>query len=96
MGGIKLMVDLARSRQPKEAALIADADEPGRKGANNLGSVLLAYVPVVRVILPPDGIKDLRQWLQAGGDRLAVETAIVAAPARRLVIETRRVAHGRK
>jgi DNA primase len=95
-GGINLLVDLARRRRPKEVAVMSDEDEPGRRGADNLASVLVAYVPVVRVILPPDGIKDVRQWLQAGGDRLAVETAIVAAPARRLVIETRRVAHGRK
>jgi len=95
-GDVKLLVDLVRQRHQAEVVIVADCDEPGQRGADNLASVLVAYVAAVRVIRPPDGIKDTRAWLQAGGDRQAVEQAIEAVPARRLTVQSRRVAqHGR-
>jgi 5S rRNA maturation endonuclease (ribonuclease M5) len=85
-GGIKLLVELVRVQQPAEAVIVADTDEPGQRGASNLASVLVAYVPAVRVIQPPDGLKDARAWLQEGGTRQDVEKAIAAALVRRLTI----------
>jgi Toprim domain len=84
-GGIKLVVEVARRRQPPEVVVVADNDEPGRRGADNLASVLVAYAPV-RVIAPPEGIKDVREWLRAGGTREDVERAIDAADVRRLKV----------
>jgi 5S rRNA maturation endonuclease (ribonuclease M5) len=85
-GGIKLLVELVRLRKPSEVVIVADADEPGRRGADNLASVLVAYVPAVRVLQPPAGIKDARAWLQAGATHRDVQEAIDAAPVRRLTV----------
>jgi hypothetical protein len=92
-GGIRLLVALMRTRQPAEVVIVADCDEPGRRGADNLASVLVAYTPAVRVITPPAGIKDARAWLQAGATRDDMNQAIELATARRLV--TLRVEKGR-
>ena len=72
---------------------MADGDGPGQHGADNLASVLLCYVPTLRVITPPAGTKDARAWLQAGGKRADVDAAIGAAPARRLAITGKAVRH---
>ncbi len=88
-GGIKLLVELVRRWQRPEVVIVADNDEPGRRGADNLLTVLLVYAPSVRIIRPPDGIKDARAWLQAGGKHNDIEQAINAAPVRRLVIQAR-------
>jgi 5S rRNA maturation endonuclease (ribonuclease M5) len=94
-GGIRLLVDLTRRKRPREVILVSDGDEPGRRGARNLASVLVAYVPAVRVIAPPDGIKDARQWLRAGGGRRDVEQAIDVAPVRRLAVRRWEASRGR-
>lgn len=85
-GGTKLLCELVRQRRPSEVTVIADGDEPGRRGAANLAAVLLAYAPAVRVVQPPSGVKDVRDWLRAGGTRRDVEQQMAAAPARRLAI----------
>jgi hypothetical protein len=85
-GGVRLLVELVRRRRPPGAVIVADGDEPGRRGACNLASVLTAYAPAVRVIAPPEGVKDARAWLRAGGGRQDVEQAIQAAPVRRLTV----------
>src|SRR5262249_54372365 len=85
-GGSKLLTQLVRAHQPAAVVIIADGDEPGHRGADDLASVLVAYAPAVRVIAPPEGIKDVRDWLRAGGTRADVERAIEAAQARRLTV----------
>ncbi len=92
-GGIKLLVQLMTARKPVEVVVVADSDEPGRRGADSLASVLVAYAPAVRVIMPPGGIKDARAWLQAGATRGDLDQPIAAAPVRRLI--TRRIEKGR-
>lgn len=85
-GGIKLLIKLVRQRRPAEVVIVADGDEPGRRGADNLASVLVAYAPAVRVVAPPAGVKDARAWKRAGATRQEVDAAITAAPARRLKV----------
>jgi len=75
-----------RRRFVSEVVILADGDEPGRRGADNLASVLVAYVPAARVVAPPQGVKDARDWLRAGAGRPEVEAAIQAASVRRLSI----------
>ena len=70
--------------RPAEVVLFADADGPGRAGAENLAAALLPSVPAVRVCEPPAGVKDARAWFLAGADAAAVTARIDAAPARRL------------
>jgi DNA primase len=93
-GGVKLLLELAQRRRPAEVIIVADADEPGQRGANNLASVLVAHVSKVLVIQPPAGIKDARDWLRASADRRTVEQAIAAVPARRLSIRAVEVQRG--
>jgi hypothetical protein len=93
-GGNKLLVDLVRKGRPPEVVVVSDGDEPGRRGADNLASVLVAYVPAVRVIAPPAGVKDARDWFRAGATREAAEEAIAAAPARRLTVRAVAVQKG--
>jgi phage/plasmid primase-like uncharacterized protein len=94
MGGIRLLVELVQLRRPREVVIVADDDEAGRRGANNLASALVAFTPSVRVIEPPSGIKDARAWLQAGGRYRDVQQAIEAAPVRQLAIRTVAVKKG--
>jgi phage/plasmid primase-like uncharacterized protein len=91
-GGVRLVTELCQQRQPGELVIVADGDEPGRRGANNLASVLAAYVPTVRVLVPRLH-KDVREFVCAGGTRQQLEQAIAAAPAKRLAV--RAVAVGR-
>src|SRR5262245_33819829 len=93
-GGIKLLVELVQRRQPDGVVIVADSDEPGRCGADSLASVLLAYCPMMRVVVPKH-FKDVREFLRAGGTRRQLEQAIEAAPALRLAIQSRRVADGK-
>jgi hypothetical protein len=89
-GDLRLLAALARLWRPGEAVIVADADEPGRRGADNLASALVCYCPAVRVIVPPGGAKDARDFLRAGGTWADLEAAIDAAPVRRLRITTGR------
>jgi phage/plasmid primase-like uncharacterized protein len=66
---------------PREVVIVADSDEPGQRGAWKLATTLVAYVSRVRIIEPPGGIKDARQWVQSGATRYDVEAAIDEAPA---------------
>lgn len=87
-GATSLLIELVRNCSAAEVVIVADADAPGRRGANSLASILVAYARSVRVIEPPRAINDARGWLQAGGVRIDVEKAIEAAPVRRLTIRT--------
>ena len=87
-GGTRLIVEHVTSNKPTEAVIVSDADAPGLRGANALASVLVAYVPTVRVIQPPDAINDARAWLRAGATRQDVQIIIEAADVRRLRIRT--------
>jgi hypothetical protein len=93
-GGARLVTELCQRRGPAEVVIVADGDQPGRRGADNLASVLLAYVPVVRVVVPQRH-KDVREFVRAGGTRRQLEQAIAAAPARRLTVRAVGVERGR-
>jgi len=47
-----------------EIIIVGDNDAVGRAGAEKLGDALAIHYPSVKIIYPPDGIKDLRQWLK--------------------------------
>jgi len=78
-GGVKLLVDLIRRIKPDELIIVADADEPGQRGAATLASVAALYVPKLRIIQPPPGIKDARAWKNAGATATEIDAAIEAA-----------------
>jgi len=93
-GGSRLLVELVQRRQAAEVVIVADADshDAGQRGAENLAAALIAYAASVRVIAPAAGCKDAREWKRSGATRGEVQSAINAAPARRLTI-TRKVRH---
>jgi hypothetical protein len=93
-GGIKLLAELVQRSTTKDAVIVADGDDPGQRGAANLASVLTVYVRTVRVIAPPPGTKDAREWLRRGGTRKDVQDHIAAAPLRRLALQGRRIGRG--
>lgn len=88
-GGVPLLVELVQQHQPVETVIVADGDGPGERGANHLAEVLVAYARSVRVISPPVGIRDARDWKQRGARTAEVIRIIEAAPFRRLAIKTR-------
>lgn len=88
-GGTDSLRNIARWIQPKEVVIIADADPPGQAGAKRLAAALAALTPIVRVVTPPEGIKDLRMWLGRGLTRSELLHVIEAARPRRIGVETR-------
>jgi len=95
LGGVRHVVQLVQRLAPAEVVIVADRDVPGQRGADRLAVTLVAYVPVLRVIRPPEGIKDARAWKASGATSGDVTAAIEAAPARRVAIRTRRKVVGR-
>jgi len=75
-GGSALVLEFARKHTCTEIVVVADCDEPGLHGADALASQLCLYLPSVRIIQPPQGIKDARAWVNAGATRDDFEAAI--------------------
>ncbi len=94
-GGAKLLVDMVEQRKPREVVIVADDDLPGRRGAQSLATVLVAYAAAVRIITPPVGIKDARAWKLAGATAVDVQAAIDAAAVRQLNVAVTRRKAGR-
>jgi len=69
--------------------IIADADDPGRRGAESLAVALLPYVPSLKVVEPPAPFKDLRSWQQASATPEDVHRLIAGVEPRRLVVKVR-------
>ena len=97
MGGVKHVVELVERLNVNEVVIVADDDAPGQRGANSLASVLRVYVPMVKVVSPPAGNKDVRAWKAAGATAGDIELVIASTPAKRLAVTTSRkgVGHAR-
>jgi len=67
-GGVRHIVELVRMRRPAQVVVVADRDAPGQRGAKALAGVLLAYSHTIKVVTPPPPAKDLRCWLNQGGN----------------------------
>jgi len=85
-GGTRDVVAYVRQHRPSEVVVLADADEPGRCGAETLAGVLVAYTAACRVTAPPPGIKDARAWRRSGAEARDVLAAIETAPTRKLQV----------
>jgi hypothetical protein len=70
--GGDLLAGLGHRVRPSEWVIVADGDGPGIEGAKRL-RVDLALIAPVRIIHPPEPIKDLREWLGRGLSRQAIE-----------------------
>jgi hypothetical protein len=83
-------VELVQKLTPSVLVIMADGDAPGQRGAASLAAVLVAYAAAVRIITPPPGIKDAREWKRSGAIAADVQAAIDAAPVRKLRVSVRR------
>lgn len=69
-----------RELMTPEATIVSDAgNQAEREGAWHLANHLYQTTPV-RLIEPPNGIKDLRAWFKAGATKNDILAAIAAAP----------------
>ena len=94
--GAALVVEVCKRLQPGRVVVVTDADAPGRAGAEALARRLRAYVPDVRIIEPPAGVKDAREWKRAGATRPDVQAAIDVAPTLPLEVRARTRAGGKQ
>ncbi|MHC4618378.1 MAG: hypothetical protein ACYTEQ_11570 [Planctomycetota bacterium] len=76
------------ARGYSEIAIISDNDAAGRNGAEKLAEALVLYYPSVKIVCPPEGIKDLRQWLAAGLSRPTLQQTISNTKAIQVGIST--------
>ncbi len=75
---VKMTVKAAKNRT--EIIVAADNDRAGRTGAEKLAGALALCCPYVKIIVPPNGIKDLRQWFNAGLTSEALRGTIADTP----------------
>jgi phage/plasmid primase-like uncharacterized protein len=87
--GARLMVELVKAHRPGLVVIVADADGPGRRGAESLASAVVPYVPGLKVVEPPAPFKDLRAWRQGGAALPDVKHLIAGVEPRRLAVEVR-------
>lgn len=80
------LVELVRQARTGRVVIVGDNDRVGVRAANALARALAFHSPDVRLILPPDGLKDARAWTGAAGVDAArqIEAAVAAAPPWRL------------
>lgn len=90
VGGVSLLVDLVAKLKPGQVVIVADGDGPGRRGAETLASKLVPLARDLKVIEPPEGVKDMRVWVQAGAAAADVIQVIDAAPIRMMTVCSRR------
>lgn len=71
---VEMTAKAARGRE--EIVIIGDNDSVGKNGAEKLAEALVLYYQSVKIVYPPDSIKDLRQWLQAGLNAVSLQEII--------------------
>ena len=81
-GGVEVLRRLVRRLRPGKVGILADADEPGRQGADVLARLLAADRTPVRVCRPPGDHKDVRAWRSSGGATGADLLALLRKPGR--------------
>ena len=88
--GGRLLIRLICDRRPGLVVIVADADGPGRRGAERLASALLPYSACLKLIEPPAPHKDLRGWLLAGATSADLISLVDEGSPRRLIVRTRK------
>jgi hypothetical protein len=76
---LRLACAIVQHLRPSEVVVVGDRDDVGTSGAGEVSSAL-AVTHAVRVIFPPDGVKDAREWKRRGATFSDVIAAIAAAP----------------
>jgi Protein of unknown function (DUF3631) len=63
-----------------DVVLLPDNDEAGWKHVNTVGAALTGVASGIRVLIMPDGKKDVSDWIEAGGTREQLDALIDSAP----------------
>ena len=66
-GAGKWRAEYSESLRGAQVAVLADADEPGRKHAREVAASLQGKAASVKLLEPPEGSKDVSEHLAAGG-----------------------------
>ncbi|WP_068266557.1 hypothetical protein [Rubripirellula obstinata] len=85
-GAVLTECKTVRRFKPTECIIIADGDNAGRRGAQTLMVPLLTCCRAVRIIAPPDGIGDVRDWVARGASAADIIAAVDAAKPRSLSV----------
>lgn len=81
LSGFSDLKRLVRSRRPAGVTVVADRDSGiGLTSAHQLARVISPYCRRIKVILPPEGIKDLREWCRRGASLEEIGKAEEALP----------------
>jgi len=86
-GGVPLLATFCKCIA---VVIVADRDQPGKSGAEYLARRLLLVCPSVKVISPPHGVADARDWVRGGATHNDVSECVAAVSPWRLTIETKR------
>ena len=60
---VDMTAELVKGR---DVVIVGDNDEAGRAGVDRLSDTLVLYCKNVKIVYPPVGVKDLRDWLSIG------------------------------
>jgi len=93
-GGTKLIEEWVRNHQPESVIVVADADLPGQHGASKLATTLAPLVPSVQMIVPPEGINDVREWKKIRKCQESVIKEIQEAQTRKIMWRVKVVSEG--
>lgn len=85
-GGVPILTEYCLGRR---VTVLADNDGSGRDGADALAEELLTRCQSIGVTSPPEGVKDVREWLQCGATEADVHARIDEAD--QLALPTRPV-----
>lgn len=78
--GTSDLVQLVNRFSPPHVAVMTDNDLPGESGAVELAEALSPYCGSIRIVQPPENLKDLREWYCAHATRDDVRRKIAATP----------------
>jgi hypothetical protein len=63
-----------------DVVLLPDNDEPGWRHVNKVGASLTGTAARIRVLMLPNGAKDVSDWVVKGGTKKELDALIAAAP----------------
>ncbi|MEE9296938.1 MAG: toprim domain-containing protein [Phycisphaerae bacterium] len=75
----QLAVRFVKRHRCKTVVVVADRDPPGLAGAKRLAKALALHCADVRIVAPPKGVKDVREWVQRGLTTAKLRSAIRSA-----------------
>lgn len=87
-GAVAITTKLVKRLHPAEVVIVADDDtnEAGKRGAESLAVALVTVCKSVRIIFPPAGINDARDWVRGGATADEVLAVVHAARVRSLTL----------